>query len=55
MAKDRKKHVPAPARDPRPKGSQKGIIMRDGQQSGPEVRNTRTPWLFSGKSRGGRW
>ena len=51
MAKNRK-HVPAPARDPRPKGAQKGVVARDGQWSGPAARNTRTPWLFSGKPKG---
>jgi len=53
MAKDRK-HVPAPARDPRPKGSQKGVVMRDNQWSGPAARDTRTPWVFSGKPKGGK-
>lgn len=51
---DKKKHVPAPARDPRPDGAQKGVVRRDGQWSGPAARNTRTPWLFSGKPKGGK-
>lgn len=50
------KHEPPPARDPRPKGSQKGVHQRS-HQRGPFVSpsaKTRTPWLSSGKSSKGK-
>lgn len=37
------KHVVPPARDPRPRGSQRGVVRRDGQ--GPvDTGNWRSPW-----------
>ena len=42
-------HKPAPARNPRPKGAQKGIIPRDTSWSFFEAGTTkaRTPWFGS--------
>ena len=50
----RTRHQPAPARDPRPAGAQKGVTKRVHQHmphsaGGPA--RARTPWLYSGSGR----
>ena len=42
--KQPKKHVPPKARDPRPKGSQRGVVRRDGQNKVINTGNRRGIW-----------